>query len=206
MVSIQKPRGFPGRNWAPSDNLFCATSFRRSLGCVFFLFRLPLLLFALLSFRVVGYQVVQFRCRQRHKKVQHIHPGGSFSSPRRLPRKRAHTKTKQTQLGHKEKKRKEKKRKDTHKKRVCVLVYSEEREREKLHSSIKVSLVFPDRSIIITYGLATPTCRWRVYFKKVTSMPEWKSIYVPSLVEVIFQRYGVAFNYIMTHRLGNGRE
>ena len=89
---------------------------------------------------------------------------------------------------------------------MCVLVYSEEREREKLHSSIKVSLVFPDRSIIITYGLATPTCRWRVYFKKVTSMPEWKSIYVPSLVEVIFQRYGVAFNYIMTHRLGNGRE
>ena len=131
MVSIQKPRGFPGRNWAPSDNLFCATSFRRSLGCVFFLFRLPLLLFALLSFRVVGYQVVQFRCRQRHKKVQHIHPGGSFSSPRRLPRKRAHTKTKQTQLGHKEKKRKEKKRKDTQKKRVCVLVYSEERERER---------------------------------------------------------------------------
>ena len=131
MVSIQKPRGFPGRNWAPSDNLFCATSFRRSLGCVyFFLFRLPLLLFALLSFRVVGYQVVQFRCRQRHKKVQHIHPGGSFSSPRRLPRKRAHTKTKQTQLGHKEKKRKEKKRKDTQKKE-CVCWSIAKREREK---------------------------------------------------------------------------
>ena len=191
----------------PPPTIFFAQRLFVGLSVVFFfLFRLPLLLFALLSFRVVGYQVVQFRCRQRHKKVQHIHPGGSFSSPRRLPRKRAHTKTKQTQLGHKEKKRKEKKRKDTHKKRVCVLVYSEEREREKLHSSIKVSLVFPDRSIIITYGLATPTCRWRVYFKKVTSMPEWKSIYVPSLVEVIFQRYGVAFNYIMTHRLGNGRE
>ena len=115
----------------PPPTIFFAQRLFVGLSVVFFfLFRLPLLLFALLSFRVVGYQVVQFRCRQRHKKVQHIHPGGSFSSPRRLPRKRAHTKTKQTQLGHKEKKRKEKKRKDTHKKRVCVLVYSEERERK----------------------------------------------------------------------------